>query len=521
MSKRIIAGLIVALFGAVTLFAILALANGAQPQYGGTLRWAERKIAPSLDPQHNMGYGQLPQYLPFNGLFHYNPDTLKLEPELATSWEIPNNTTYIFHLRKGVKFQDGSDWNAKVAKWNFERMLSDYSQVKNRVDVIDKMEVLDNYTLKITLKHPFAPFLDNLATMGILFVSQKAVEEHGNEYIQSHPIGTGPFEFVSWDKQKGLLTFKRFDGYWGQKPYLDKWVVVEIPDDQTRLAALEKGDIDVDHGVPTASVDNLIKAGKFNVFSVLAKSNTIDYLTFNCAKPPFNDVRVRKAVTYALDMPKIREFLGHVEPIYGPLPPASWGANPAIKDPPYNPEEAKKLLKEAGYPNGFDVTLKIWSNDSARANLAQVVQSMLAKVGIRVKIQVLEASTLIETMRKGGAKANWEFASLHWGGGGALDPNGNLRVLFHSTEGQYNWIANYRNIRVDKLLDEALLTTDQNKRKQLYQTAYTILVDEAPMVWFGRFVSYKAAAKYVHGIDRLAPTGYFVAQPETVWIEKH
>jgi len=491
-----------------------------EPQHGGTLRWATRDIAPSLDPHHNMGYGQLPQYIAFNRLMHYNPDTLEIEPELAVSWEIlEDNVSYVFHLRQGVKYHDGGTFNAYDAKWNFERMLSDYSQVRNRVEMIKEIEVIDGYTIKLVLEKPFGPFLDNLMTMGIRFVSPRAVEAMGNEAFQKHPVGTGPFKFVEWDEQKGVLTFEDFEDYWGGRPYLDKWIFVEIPDDQTRLAAFIRGDVDVIHGVPAANVDQLLSDQRFNVFPVLAKSNTIDYITFNCAKPPFNDVRVRQAIAYALDEEALVEFLPHTEPIYGPLPPASWGANPVIGESPYDVEEAKRLLAEAGYPDGFSVTLKIWSNDPVRVSLAEVVQSMLAQVGIKVDIQILETSTLIETMRKGGAEADWEMASLHWGGGGALDPNGNLRVLFHSSMGQYNWIANYHSIEVDRLLDEALVTVDYERRKALYQTAYTILVHDAPMVWFGRFVTYKAAWKYVHGIDRLAPTGYFVQQPELVWVE--
>ncbi|MBS3788623.1 ABC transporter substrate-binding protein [Candidatus Bipolaricaulota bacterium] len=496
---------------------------GQGPQKGGTLRYALSEIAPSLDPHHGMGYGQITQYIAFNKLIHHDPETLKFKPELAKSWEIPDNTTYIFHLREGVTFHDGSEFNAEVLKWNFERMLSDYSQVQNRVNMIDEIEVTGPYTLKITLKSPFAPFLDNLATMGVRIVSKKAVEENGNEYIQSHPVGTGPFKFENWDKQKNTLTFTRYENYWGENAYLDEWQFVEIPEPQTRLAALRTGDVDILHSTPQANIEELKKSDKYKLVSWMASSNTIDYITFNCEKPPMEDVRVRKAIALALDEPKIVQFLDNVEPIYGPLPPASWGSPPNASDPGYNPERAKELLAEAGYPDGFSVTLKIWSDDPLRKNLATVTQSMLAEVGVDVNIKILQTSTLIEQMRNSGGKGadgEWTLASLHWGGGGALDPNGNLRVLFHSENGQFNWISNFKNEKLDNLLDEALLVTDRDERQQLYYKAFNILKENYPMIWFGRIAGYKTIAKYVHGIEPLAPTGYFTANTANVWIER-
>lgn len=483
-----------------------------EPQPGGTLSIAVSEIAPSLDPHHNMGYGSMEQYIPFNTLIAYNQD-LEFIPELAVSWEIPDNTTYIFHLRKGVTFHDGTEFDAEAVKFNFERMLSDYSQVKSRFEIIDKVTVIDKYTVKVTLKEPFAPFMDNLVAVGYI-VSPKAVQEMGNEQFQKHPVGTGPFKFVELDRQKGVVVFEKFEDYFQEgKPYLDKIVIKEIPEEQTRLFALQTGKVDYLHGVPASSVDQLKKEGKFKLVSILGKSNTIDYLTFNTQKPPFDKKEVRLAVAYALDEDKILQFLDHTEPITGPLPETSWGSNPDIEEVGYDPEKAKELLAKAGYPEGFDVTLKIWNNDPQRRNLALITKNMLSEVGIDVKIEVLEASTLIQQMSKG----EYEFASLHWGGGGALDPNGNLRVLF-SSKGQYNWISFYQDEVVDACLELALRTTDREKRQELYRKAEKRIYEDHPMIWFGRFVTYSAYSPKVHGVEPIRPAGYF-PEYENLWIE--
>ena len=198
----------------------------------------------------------------------------------------------------------------------FERMLSDYSQVRTLFDVIDTIELIDDYTVKIKLKHPYAPFLDLVAS-NALMVSPAAVEKMGNEGFQKHPVGTGPFVFETLDRQKGELVFVKNENYWREsRPYLDKIIIREIPDDQTRLFALQTGDIDYDNNVLTSNMDELRKTGNIKFVSILGKSNTIDFLTFNCQEEPFNNKKVRQAVSYALDQETIAQFIGHTELIY-------------------------------------------------------------------------------------------------------------------------------------------------------------------------------------------------------------
>lgn len=482
-------------------------------EYGGTLTVGSNKLQPSLDPHHNMGFGLFELNIAYNTLISYNQQ-LEFEPELAVSWEIPDNKTYIFHLRKGVKFHDGTEFNAEAVKWNIERMISEYSQVRSYFKEVEQVEVIDNWTVKITLQKAFAPFLDSLAGNGQI-VSPQAVEKLGNEGFQKQPVGTGPFKFASLDPQNGEMIFERFTDYWMEgKPYLDQIVIKEIPDGQTRLFSLTVGQVDYIYPVPAGNIKQLAADQNIKLLSLLSKSNTIDYLTFNCAVEPFDDPRVRQAIGYAIDQEKIIGFLENTEMLYGPLPEHSWGSNPDKPRKDFNPDKAKQLLAEAGYADGLEVTLKIWSNDPQQSDLALIVDNMLAKIGIKVKIEVLETATLIQQLIKG----DFQLASLHWGGGGSLDPNGNLHILF-SSSGQNNWICNYHNPAVEPYLQQALESTDREQRQQLYWQAEEIIINDQPMIWFGQFVSYLAYSAKVHGIDPLKPSGYAPVY-HNIWIEQ-
>jgi peptide/nickel transport system substrate-binding protein len=483
---------------------------------GGTLTFFESEIAPSLDPHNGMGYGTAEQYIPYDQLFTYNQD-LEWRHELATDIQIPDNQTYVFPLREGVTFHDGSEWNAEVAKWNFDRLLSDYSPESANLSVIDEVEASGDMELTIHLSEPFAPFLDNLNSSAY-FVSRAALEGKENSWMQQNPVGTGPFKFESWDTQNNRLTYTRNEDYWKEDsegntlPYLDTWEFQGIPEPTTRLNAFQENGNYV-HGVPTESVSQLRENDDYSLVNSLGQSNTIDYLTMNTQKGPFSDPKVREAAYYAIDNQEILEFTSETEKIVGPLPESNWGANTSI-EPEYDPERAQGLLEEAGMGNGFEVTLKLYNNEPRRRQVCTVAQQMLGEVGINVELEVLETQTLIQQM----SNNEWEFASLHWGGGGHLDPYGNLHVLFHS-EGQFNWIANYQNDELDQVLNDALVTTDREERTSLYQEAEQLIFDDHPMIWFGRFKSYVSHYDDVNGVKPIRPTGYF-PEYRTVWIDQ-
>jgi len=511
MNKRRVVGLLVVLFCTVSLFAILALADETQPQYGGTLRYATYDIPGSLDPQHCLHRGLTTQYIAFQHLLKYNQQ-LDFVPELAESWDIPDPQTYIFHIRKGVLFHDGSQLTADVVAFNFERLKSDYSEYQSDFEIVDSVEALDDYTVKVHLSDPYAPFLDVLASSRGYIVSRKAVLENGDEWFQKHPVGTGPFQFESWDERNGVLNFVRFNGYWEPgKPYLDAVEFIMIPDATARGLAFEAEDIDYIYKPYVADLDRIQNIGG-KILPLQAQSNSVDYFMFNTKKSPFDDQRVRQAIAYALDINRIVAFVEDIEPLAGPLPSTNWGHNPDLAYV-YDPGKAKELLTEAGYPNGFSVTLTIRTGWPLCEKAALVVQENLAQVGITISIEVVESVTVISQASAG----DLLFAILHYGGGGKLDPNGNLSSLFLPGS-PYNY-SNYDNAEVTELITQAGKIVDRAERQKLYWQAEEIIVaEDIPAVFFGKILDYVAYRDTFHGV-KLLPTGY-ILDCEDIWMEQ-
>jgi len=488
---------------------IWGFAEEGKPQYGGTLRYATYDIPGSLDPHHCLHRGLTTQYIAYQRLLTYNQQ-LDFVPVLAESWEIPDPQTYIFHIRKGVLFHDGSPLTAEVIAFNFERLKSDYSEYQTDFEIVDNVEVLDDYTVMIHLSRPYAPFLDLLASSRGYIVSQKAVLDHGNEWLQKHPVGTGPFKFDSWDERAGRLRYVRFDNYWEPgKPYLDAIEFIKIPDATARVLAFEAGEVDYVYKPALADLER-IKAIGGKLLPVQAQSNSIDYFLLNVKKPPFDDIRVRQAIAYALDIERIIDFLEHVEPLAGPLPSTNWGHNPELKHI-YDPGRAKELLRAAGYPNGFTITLTIRSNWPLCEKAALVAQECLAEVGIKVKIEVAESATVISR----GQAGELQFAIMHYGGGGRLDPDGNLSSLF-IPGAPFNY-SGYDNPRVTELLEQARQIVDRVERQRLYWEAEKMIVEDVPGIFFGKLLDYVAYRNNFHGV-KLFPTGYILDATD-IWME--
>jgi len=506
---RFVRFVLVATFLALLVVPCLC-ADQVEPQYGGILRWAIYDIPANLDAQRIIrGIGT--EVLAFDKLISHTEEA-GYQPELLSSWEIVDSTTYIFNIREGVLFHDGSEFTAEVLRWNLERLKSDISRYKSDFDIIDTITVLDEYTVEIHLAYPFAPFLDNMAARSYM-VSKTAVETLGDEEFQKNPVGTGAFKFVSRDLQRETVTFERFDDYFKGRPYLDGITVTKIPDEQTRAAAFSMGDFDYMYYPPDAEVERLSRTA--TVLSVLGINNAMNYITFNCEQPPFDDVRVRTAFALAIDENQIVQMIANTEPIPGPVSAKNWGHNPEVPETFYNPDRARELLAEAGYADGLEVTLKTRSNYGYEIQVAEIAQNMLAQIGVRVRVESLESATLLSQMR---GDEEWQFATLRSGGGGKLDPNGNMRSIF-SPYGGSNWISNYENPSVTALLEAGTIITDQEARAIIYQTAEKMIFDDHPMVWWGKKVQVAVAQPYVHGITYQA-TGYYF-QAADIWMEAH
>lgn len=487
---------------------------------GGTLDFITNEIPPSIDVQQRMGYGTAEQYIAYERLIKHDQD-LSFEGRLATDWEIVDDRTYVFTLRDGVTFHDGSEFNAEVAEWNMERLMSDYSGSAAVFSPVDEVEATAENELTIHLEETFPPLLDALAADGYM-VSRAALEDQENEWMQENPVGTGPFEFESWDQRDGLLEYTAYDDYWrtddegNELPYLDAWIFREIPEPQTQLQQFQSQDDPGNylHGPSDEFVDDLMDDEDFQVSEVLATSNTINYLTMKTTMEPFDNPQVREAIYLGIDNEAVRQFVPHMQEINGPLPSHNWGASQNIQ-PEYDPEQAEQVLADAGFPDGLDVTLTIWSDDPQYEQVATVIQDQLGEIGVTVDIEVVETQALLEGLRTN----EISFAGVHWGGGGFTDPYGNLHNLYHS-EGQFNYIASYANEEVDDLLDDALSTIDRDERAALYQEAEELIFEDHPKVWFGRFGQFAAYHDNVFGVEPIGGTGFFTDDYANVWIDE-
>ncbi|REJ26206.1 ABC transporter substrate-binding protein [Caldibacillus debilis] len=498
-------------------------ANGGtgKPEKGGTLIFGRGADAVSLDPINvTDGESIRVTYNIFETLFEYDAD-LNIKPRLATSYETSEDgLTWTIHLRKGVKFHDGTDFNADAVVFNFERWMDPnnpyhdgdftyytflYGGFKGDENhKIVHVKALDDYTVEIRLKEKIAPFLSYLAIPMFGISSPEAIKKYDDKYGE-HPVGTGPFKFESWDRNDKIVLTKNENYYEEGKPYLDQLIFRVIPDNSARLSALKSGDIDIMDGLNPD--DKNAAESDQNLDFVKRPSFNISYLAFNTEKAPFNDVKVRQAINMAINKQGIIDafFNGLAEPAKNPLPPVLWGYNDGIPGYSYDPEKAKQLLAEAGYPDGFKTEL--WAMSNPRPYLpqplkvAEAIQADLKKVGIEAEIKTFEWATYLDKVKNG------EHPMALFGWTGVLaDPDNFLypNLSKTNTKKPANNIAFYKSDELTGLLEKARVTIDQKERIELYQKAQEIVFRDAPWVLLAHTAPPLAKAKYVKG---------FVAHP--------
>ena len=283
---------------------------------------------------------------------------MEFVPALATEWSTSEDgRTWTFRLREGVKFHDGADFNAEAVKYNFERILDPEigSPRRSMIEMVEKVEVVDEYTVAITTKTPFGPFLAQISSYNLGMLSPTTAGERGKGYAQN-PAGTGPFKLKAWEPGDTLI-FEANQDYWGGKPAIDELVFRVVPEDSTRIMLLKSGDVDAIAGVPAFEVETL--KGDQNVVLISLPGFRTIYVGMNCQQKPFDDPRVRQAVNYAIDRQAIVDHLLRGVATVG-VGPESTSIPGSVKDlPPYgrDVEKAKALLAEAGYPDGFSTVM--------------------------------------------------------------------------------------------------------------------------------------------------------------------
>ncbi len=420
-----------------------------------------------LDPARETdGESFMPTGEIFEGLVGFKPGTTEVEPVLAESWTLSEDgKTYTFKLRQNVRFHDDTEFNADAVVFNFMRQHDEnhpyyqygpykYWGYMNFNTIVDEVQALDSHTVQITLTEPNAPFLASLAMNFIAIVSPTAIETY-KEDTTNNPVGTGPFKFVSWIKGDSI-TVEANENYWRGAPALSQVVFKVIPEPTARALALEKGEVDI---ILYPSPEDIARLDVNEDLAIERQPGlNIGYMAFNTQKKPFDDVRVRRAVSYAINTDDIiAAVYGELgRPAYSAMPPTMWGYTEDLEKYKYDPEKAKELLAEAGYPDGFTFTMwpipvtRPYMPDGSR--VAEIVQAQLADVGIGANIELLDWGTHLERTDSG----LHEVAFLGWIGDNG-DPDNFLNVLLsaHAAVKPAGNIAYWKNSEFTELIDQA------------------------------------------------------------------
>jgi peptide/nickel transport system substrate-binding protein len=439
---------------------------------------------------------------------------LKIIPALAESWDTPDPQTYVFHLRKGVKFHDGTDMNAGAVKFSLDRNRNtDTSPRKAELSDVTAVDVVDPSTVKVTLKGPSSPFLATLVDRAGMIVSPDAVKKGGEDFTRN-PIGagTGAFKFVEWVKGDHI-TLEKNASYWktdaaGTKlPYADKVTYRFFPDENVRLTNLKTGDMDVIYRMPEKDVADL-KQNKDVVYKD-APGLAWFGIQLNGKQAPFEDKKVRQAFAWAIDREQIVKtvFFDVDKVAQVPISPSLWAADPSFKPYTRDINKAKQLLSEAGKAN-VSFTLDV-TNAPRDIQEAQLVKDELAEAGMTVNINLVEFTKQIDKATK------HDFQASQFGWSGRIDPDGDISYAHIHTGGGLNY-AQYSNKQVDDLLDQGRRAQSQDERKKIYLDLLKTVADDVPWVYI-----YYQPAWELHGTKvqnyTLVPDA--IIRLEGVWLK--
>ena len=429
---------------------------------------------------------------------HFN-----LQPALAESWETPDPLTYIFHLRPGVRFANGQPLTSRDVKWTFDSLMQGKvrSAKAGTFTSVSRIDVPDERTVIFHLKQPFASLLWNLS-------GAAGVVPYGSgEDFNREPIGSGPFRFVR-AQQDNFVLIERNPNYWGTPAKLDRIEFKVIPDATTRALELRKQSADV--AINSLVADTVVTLERDRDLEVMqAPGSNYAYIALNLRDPILRDVRVRRAIAYAVNVQPIIHYLlrDEARPAYSILPPQHWAYDGDVPRYPHDPERARQLLDEAGYPakNGvrFHITMKTSTEESTRL-LAAVLQQQLREVGIALDIRSFESATFLADVTKGA----YQIHSLRWIGGNQ-DPDifENLFATASFAPKRANRTF-YSNPRVDELIQEGRSTLDREKRKAIYDEIQQILAEDLPYINLWYLDNVLVHTKRVQGIQ-LGPAGNY------------
>jgi len=460
------------------------------------------KLEPSsIDPHyHNLGPNNALARHIFESLVE-SDENQRLGPGLAVSWRALNDTTWEFKLRQGVKFHDGMPFTADDVLFTFER-APDVEASPSSFALYTKgktLKKIDDYTIHIITEKPYPLMPNDVSTIYIISKKHGEGAKTGDYNSGKAAIGTGPYRLSEWVPGDRLVLEKN-PGYWGDKAQFDRVVFKPIRSDPARVAALLAGDVEMIDVVPTPDIPRLKKSP--NVVLSQGVSNRVIYLhldqfrddspfiTGTSGKNPLKDQRVRKAISKAINRPAIVEKVmeGVAIPAGQLLPEGFFGVSAKLKSEKHDPEAAKKLLADAGYPNGFGLTLHgpndRYIND---AKICQAIGQMLTRVGIDTKVETMPRSVFFSKASRGGPGKSpaFSFILVGWGAGTG-EASSPLKSLLHTYDKARGLGASnrgrYSNPEVDKLVEQALATVDDAKREKLLQQATEVAIEDLGII---------------------------------------
>jgi glutathione transport system substrate-binding protein len=420
----------------------------------------------------------------YEGLYGFDKD-MKMIPILAESYDVSKDgLVYTIKLKKGIKFHDGTDFKADAVKVNLERVTNPENHLKRYGlynNNIAKVDVVDDYTARITLKTPFSPFINQLAHPATVMISPTALKQYGSKDIAFHPVGTGPFKFVEW-KATDYLKVAKFDGYWRKGyPKVDTITWKPVVDNNARAALMQTGEAHFTYPVPY-EVAEVLRA-KPDLEVVAAPSIVLRYLAMNMLQKPLDNPKVRQAINYAINKDALTKvaFSGYATAAEGVAPQ---GVEYAVKIGPwpYDVAKAKQLMAEAGYPNGFETELWSGYNNTTAQKVTQFLQQQLQQIGIKTKITLLEAGQRVEKVEswQDPATAPVRLYYIGWSTSTG-EADWALRPLLSGD----SWVPKlsnytfYKNPKFDFDIKNAQLTTDSTEKAKLYKDAQEVAWNDA------------------------------------------
>ena len=467
----------------------------------------------------------------YSGLFRVNAD-LQLETDLLERYTVePDGKTYVFFLKKNVTWHDGVAFTAEDVKFTFEKILDPKTRTVRRGDFIIAgkpidFEIIDTHTLKITLPKPYAPFLSRIS-MGIIPKHIYEKEDINTSPHNRHPIGTGPFTFGEWKSGQHLL-LKRNNAYFGDKAKASRILLKIIPDNNTATIALENGEID-ESSILGKDYAHYKNHARFDIYRYYGLSYV--YLGFNLKHPFFKDVRVRQAISHAIDKEALVKGVlnGFGMQAHIPSVPALWSYPKAgqFSTYPFSTQKSIALLKEAGFVlnpktgvlekdgKPFEFTLMTNKGNKDREKSAEVIQQMLKQIGISMKIQLMEWSAFIKVLNEKKDPKTFDAAMLGWSLG--IDPD--CYTIWHSSEYPqgFNFIG-YKNPLVDSLLIQGREEISQEKRKKIYENLYSEISKDSPYVFLFFSENLHGINKRVNGLSKPGPAG-LMTKIENIYLQ--